>query len=45
MSSLPAGERTVAESQKWMTQRMRRKTARQTKEVEKESTNILIDAT
>ena len=44
-SSLPEGEWAVAESQRGMMQRMRRVTTRQTKEIEKESINILFDAT
>ena len=45
LSSLPEGEWAVAESQRGMMQRMRRVTTRQTKEIEKESINILFDAT
>ena len=45
LSSLPQGEWAGAESQRRMTQRMRRITTRQTKEIEKESINILFDAT
>ena len=44
LGSLPEGEWAVAESQRRMTQRMRRITTRQTKEIEKESINILFDA-
>ena len=40
-SSLPEG----AESQRGMTQRMRKMTTRQTKEIEKESINIFLEAT
>ena len=43
LSSLPEGEWAGAESQREMTQRMRRITTRQTKEIEKESINILFD--
>ena len=43
LSSLPEGEWAGAESQRGMTQRMRRITTRQTKEIEKESINILFD--
>ena len=45
MGSLPEGEGAVAKSQRGMTQRMRRTTAGQTKKIEKESINILFDAT
>ena len=45
LTSLPGGERPVAETQGGMTQRMRRMATKQTKEIEKESINILIDAT
>ena len=45
LSSLPEGEWAGAESQRGMMQRMRRVTTRQTKEIEKESINILFDAT
>ena len=45
LSSLPEGDWAVGESQRGMTQRMRRITTRQTKEVEKESIHILFDAT
>ena len=45
LTSLPGGERTVAEPQGGMTQRMRGMATRQKKEIEKESINILTDAT
>ena len=45
LSSLQEGEWAGAESQREMTQRMRRVTTRQTKEIEKESINILFDPT
>ena len=45
LSSLPEGEWAGAESQRGMMQRMRRVTTRKTKEIEKESINILFDAT
>ena len=44
-SCLPEGEWAVAESQIGMTQRMRRMTTRQKKEIEKGSINIFFDAT
>ena len=44
LSSLPEGEWADAESQRGMMQRIRRVAARQTKEIEKESINILFDA-
>ena len=43
LSSLPEGERAVAETQRGMMQRTRRVTTRQVKEIEKESINILFD--
>ena len=43
MSSLPEGEWADAESQRKMMQRMRIMTTRQTKEIKKESINILLD--
>ena len=45
LSSLLDGEWADAETQRVMMQRMRRVTTRQTKEIEKESINILFDAT
>ena len=45
LSSLPEGEWAGAESQRGMTQRMRRMTTRQTNEIEKESIHIFLDAT
>ena len=45
LSSLPEGEWAGAESQRGMMQRMRRVTTQQAKEIEKESINILSDAT
>ena len=45
MSYLPEGESAGAESQSGMTQRMRRITTRKTKEIKKESINILLDTT
>ena len=45
LSSLPEGEWAGAVSQIGMTQRLRRITTRRTKEIEKESKNILFDAT
>ena len=43
LSSLLEGEWASAESQRGMMQRMRRVTTRQTKDIEKESINILFD--
>ena len=45
LRSLQEGEWAGAESQRGMMQRMRRVTTRKTKEIEKESINILFDAT
>ena len=45
LSSLPEGEWAAAESQRGMTQGMRRMTAWQTKKIEKESINIMFRAT
>ena len=42
LSSLLEGEWAVAESQRGMTQKMRRMNTRQTQEVEKESINIFL---
>ena len=45
LSSLPEGEWADAESQRGMMQRIRSVTTKQTKEIEKESINILFYAT
>ena len=45
LSSLPEDEWAIVEFQRGMMQRMRRVTAKQTKEIEKESINILFDPT
>ena len=45
LSSLPEGDWAVAKFERGMTQKLRRITTRQTKEIEKESINILFDAT
>ena len=45
LSSLPEGEWAAAESQRRMTQETKTMTARQTKEIEKESINIMFRAT
>ena len=45
LSSLPESEWAAAESQRGMTQGMRRMTARQKKKIEKESINIMFRAT
>ena len=45
LSSLPEGEWAAAESQRGITQGMRRMTAWQTKKIEKKSINIMFRAT
>ena len=45
LSSFPEDEWGIVEPQRGMMQRMRRVTAKQMKEIEKESINILLDPT